>query len=268
MATSLIAICNQKGGVGKTTTAVNLGAYLARGNRVLLVDLDPQANATIACGVQRNAQTRTLYDCIVDGVSIEEIIVGSSVDGMRVVPSGLDMAGCEIKMSGMSDREAILKRICEPAAGEYDMVLFDCPPSLGLITVNALVSSSHVIIPVQCEYLALEGLNALANTIDLVRRSLNPAIQIGGIVLTMTDFRSTLAREVATEVKKFFKDLVFESVIPRNIRLAESPSFGKPVCIYDPHSTGALAYQLLANEVSERIPRMTATRISNGGEAV
>jgi chromosome partitioning protein len=250
----VIALCNQKGGVGKTTTAVNVAAYLAvKGKKLLLVDLDPQGNATITCGIARASDTGTVYDCVVDGIRLSELVVPSSIDGLFIVPATLDMAGCEIKMAQLPDREMLLRGICEPVLPNYDMVIFDCPPSLGLITINALVASSRVIVPVQCEYLALEGLSSLVNTIKLVRSSMNAGLEIAGIVLTMTDFRSSLAREVAAEIRGFFKDLVFDSVIPRNIRLAESPSFGKPILLYDPHSTGALAYQLLADEVMERL---------------
>lgn len=219
----------------------------------MLVDLDPQGNATIACGIPRDAATQTIYDCLVDGIHILKLEQPSSIEGLRVVPATLDMAGCEVKLSQAQTRESVLKGICEPALARYDVVIFDCPPSLGLVTVNALVASHYVLVPTQCEYLALEGLSALVSTIKLVKSSANRSLEIGGIVLTMADFRSSLAKEVAAEIRKFFGSLVFESVVPRNVRLAESPSFGKPICLYDPYSTGALAYQLLANEVIERL---------------
>ncbi len=245
-----IAICNQKGGVGKSTTAVNVGSYLAlSGKRTLLVDLDPQGNATTACGISRKGLKNDSYSVLVNRLPPHEAIQKSPVDLLRVLPASLDLAGAEPFMANLEDKERILKRVCEPLRGEYDILLFDCPPSLGLLTVNALVAADSTIIPVQCEYLALEGLNSLMHAVNLIKQNLNPSLRVGGIVLTMTDFRANLAREVANEVKQFFKELVFDTSIPRNIRLAESPSFGKPICLYDPDSTGALAYQLLTQEV-------------------
>ena len=249
-----IAVCNQKGGVGKTTTAVNLSAYLALlGKRTLLIDLDSQGNATISSGCARRRLSRTVYDALVDGAALEELIIPSSVSGMDVVPSSLDLAGADLRIADLPDRETILRRRCEPIASRYDAIVMDCPPSLGLVSVNALVAADDVLIPVQCEYFALEGLNALMQAIDLVKRGPNPRLEICGIVLTMADFRAKLAKEVAEEVRGFYGGLVCESSIPRSVRLAESPSFGKPISAYDPHSPGAAAYQALANEVAARI---------------
>ena len=245
-----IAICNQKGGVGKSTTAVNVGSYLAlSGKRTLLIDLDPQGNATIACGIARDGLTRDAYAMLVNALPAREAIHQTSVERLSIIPASLDLAGAEPYLMATESRETILRGICESLRDEYEFILFDCPPSLGLLTINALVAADSTIIPVQCEYLALEGLNTLMHAVNLIKQNLNPSLRVGGIVLTMADFRANLAREVADEVKRFFKDLVFDTAIPRNIRLAESPSFGKPICLYDPHSTGALAYQLLTQEV-------------------
>ena len=246
-----IAVCNQKGGVGKSTTAVNVGSYLAlSGLRVLLIDLDPQGNATTACGIDRNKLDRTVYQVLTGEISPSDATLQTSVERLRIIPSNLNLAGAEPFLTGLENgREFVLKRACEPLQGQYDAILVDCPPSLGLLTVNALAAADSTLIPVQCEYLALEGLNSLMQAVGLIKTTLNPNLKVGGIVLTMTDFRANLAREVADEVKRYFKDMVFTTAIPRNIRLAESPSFGKPICLYDPNSTGAVAYHLLTQEV-------------------
>ncbi len=249
----VIAVCNQKGGVGKSTTAVNVASYLAlSGKSTLVIDMDPQANATTALGINRRELEEDFYGTLIEGTPLGDAVKHTSIEGLDVVPASMDLAGAELKLVAMPEREMILRRALEPLAEEYEFILLDCPPSLGLLTLNALVAADSTMIPIQCEYLALEGLSSLMGTINLVKERLNPSLHVGGIVLTMTDFRANLTKEVAQEVRNFFKELVFDTCIPRSIRLAESPSFGKPICQYDPDSTAAFAYRNLTQELMTR----------------
>jgi len=246
-------IANQKGGVGKTTTAVNLAAYLAdAGKRVLLVDVDPQANATSSLGFDKNSLPRSIYDVLIGGLPIAEIISLTKWLRLDMAPSSPALAGAEVEMVGMMAREHFLKKALASILERYDYVLIDTPPSLGLLTVNALTACQGVIIPVQCEYLPLEGLAQLLHTIRLVKDNLNPDLRVAGLVLTMYDPRTTLSRQVVQDVRRHFKGFVFKTVIPRSVRLSEAPSYGEPINIYAPKSHGALAYRALAEEILAR----------------
>ena len=248
-----IACANQKGGVGKTTTVVNLGSYLALfGERVLIIDFDPQGNATSGLGFDRNSIERSIYDAIVDGVSLRELTLPGPVDELDVVPSTIALAGAEVELAPIEGRERRLSRLLADVEADYDYILIDCPPSLGLLTVNALTAADSVLIPLQCEYYALEGLTQLLATLDLIRDHLNPELDIKGVVLTMFDARTKLSADVANEVRRHLGDHVFKTVIPRNVRLSEAPSHGQPISRYAPDSTGALAYAALTNELRAR----------------
>lgn len=250
----VLCVANQKGGVGKTTTAVSLAAALAeRGCRILLVDLDPQANATSGLGLQARAGTPSVYDVLVDEVPVEDAIQATAVPGLWVLPANLDLAGAEIELVTAFSREQKLRRALEPVRQHVDVVLVDCPPSLGLLTVNALTAADGVLVPIQCEYFALEGLGALNRNVDLIRAQLNPGLEIVGLVLTMLDARTRLSQQVVDEVRSHFGDLVFTTRIPRSVRLAEAPGFGQPITTFDPTSRGALAYGRLAVEVLDRL---------------
>lgn len=247
----IIAIANQKGGVGKTTTTVNLGASLAElDHRVLVVDLDPQGNATTGLGINPRTLEYTMYDVLLNDVALDECIEPTEVKGLFVAPASLDLAGAEIELVPAFSRESKLKRALDEVIEDYDYVLIDCPPSLGLLTVNALVAASEVLVPIQCEYYALEGLGQLTRNVDLVQRNLNAQLEISAIVLVMYDARTRLGEQVASEVRAHFGTTVCRNVIPRNIRLSEAPSFGKPITTFDPSSRGAVAYRELAREVS------------------
>ena len=250
-----IACTNQKGGVGKTTTVVNLASYLAlAGDRVLVIDLDPQGNATSGLGIDRNSGA-SVYDAVVDDTALADLIMGSSIIGLDVVPSSIALAGAEVELTPLEQRERRLARLLAPVRDQYDHILIDCPPSLGLLTVNALTAADVALIPIQCEYYALEGLSQLLATVALVRDHLNPRLEIEGAVLTMFDARTNLALEVAAEVRAHLGDLVYQSVIPRNVRLSEAPSHGMPIHAYAPESRGAAAYRALADEFRARVAR-------------
>jgi chromosome partitioning protein len=249
----IIACANQKGGVGKTTTVVNLAAYLGRlGERVLIVDLDPQGNATSGFGVDRGALPATLFDVVLGEATLESVVVTTVAEGCSLAPASVSLAGAEVELAGADQRERRLSHVLRDVRSQYDYVLLDCPPSLGLLTVNALTASDSVLIPTQCEYYALEGLSQLIATLNLVRDNLNPALAIKGVVLTMYDARTNLSADVAAEVRNHLGEAVFKTVIPRSVRLSEAPSFGLPIALYRGDSRGAIAYAELADEVRAR----------------
>ena len=251
--TRIISLANQKGGVGKTTTAINLSAALAAdGQRVLLVDADPQANASSGLGVDIRELQASIYECLVNGINPKEAVLETDVENLHLIPSHIDLVGAEIEMLNLPDREQLLKRVLQQLKGDYDYILIDCSPSLGLITVNALTAADSVIIPVQCEFFALEGIAKLLNTIKIIKSQLNPSLNIMGFVLTMYDNRLRLSNQVLDEVRRHFGDLVFHTVIARNVRLSEAPSHGQTILDYEPKSKGATAYKALAKEVMKR----------------
>lgn len=249
-----IAIANQKGGVGKTTTAVNLAASLAIAERrTLLIDADPQGNATSGLGVDKAEVTGSLYDVLIEGATIESVVrEDPQLPFLHVLPATQDLVGAEIQLINTERREEVMRRALESVAGDYEFILIDCPPSLGLVTLNVLTAADAVIIPIQCEYYALEGISQLLNTIRLVQQNFNPDLQIDGVLLTMYDARLNLSRQVVTEAREYFGPKVFRNVIPRNVRLAEAPSFGKPILLYDLQSAGAKSYLSVAQELTKR----------------
>ncbi|HEV2146547.1 MAG TPA: AAA family ATPase [Longimicrobiaceae bacterium] len=270
----IIAIANQKGGVGKTTTAINLGACLAVAEKkTLVIDTDPQGNATSGLGIVKDDVERSMYDVLVEGAALEEVIVPRvHFPYLDVAPATQDLVGVEVELVSRAMREGILREALEPLRDRYEYILIDCPPSLGLLTLNTLTAADAVLIPIQCEFYALEGLSQLLNTIRIVQKSLNPRLQIEGVLLTMFDGRLNLSRQVADEAKEYFGAKVYRTAIPRNVRIAEAPSFGKPIVLYDIVSVGAKSYLSLAREVIARAPHASprgaepALAVAAGGE--
>ena len=249
----IIAFANQKGGVGKTTTCVNMATFMAlMGKKVLLIDLDPQGNATSNLGFEKGNKINSIYQVMAEEKQVQEAIYETKVKNLSIIPANIDLAGVEVELVYMKSREYVIKNIFDKIKNSYDYITIDCPPSLGLLTINAFTAADAVIIPIQCEFFALEGLSQLMNTVRLVKKKLNPDIAIDGVVLTMRDTRSNLGKQVAGEIRKFFADSVFETTIPRNVRLAEAPSYGEPIYVYDKSCVGSKAYKMLTEEYFER----------------
>jgi chromosome partitioning protein len=250
---TIVAIANQKGGVGKSTTAINLGAGLAlQGERVLLVDLDPQGNTSSGLGIDRGSIELSTYEVLIDDIALEDVVEPTSVGGLYIVPATIELAGAEIELVSLFSREMRLANALKPVLDSYDFVLIDCPPSLGLLTVNGLSAANEVAIPIQCEYYALEGVSQLIRNVQLVQQSLNPELEVEGVILTMFDGRTTLSADVVDQVREHFGDTTYKTVIPRTVRLSEAPSYGEPIEAFDPMSRGAIAYRELAREFRRR----------------
>lgn len=246
----VIALTNQKGGVGKSTTAINMSACLAEmGENIVLIDVDPQANTTSGLGVNKYKVDKSIYDAIIGKANIKELVLNTRVEGLSLIPSNIHLAGAEIELVNMMMREHRLRKVIEPIRNNYDFIIIDCPPALGILTINALVAADEVIVPIQCEYYALEGLGQLIKTIELVKNNLNNNLEISGFVMTMYDSRTKLASQVVEEVKRYFGEKVYKTIIPRNVRVSEAPSYGLPVIFYDPNCKGSLAYKNFTKEV-------------------
>lgn len=259
---TVFSLCNQKGGVGKTTTAVNIATGISqRGYKVLLIDIDPQANATSGLGKEKTSESPTIYEVIIDGIPLGDTIKETGIPNLSLIPSNADLGGAEIELVTLLGREFRLKKALEPVRDDFDYIFLDCPPSLGLLTVNSLSACDLLFIPLQCEYYALEGLSQLIQTFSLIKQNLNSNLEIGAVLLTMADLRTKLTEQVIYEVRSHFKDKVFETVIPRSVSLGEAPSFGKPGILYQPSSKGAKSYQAAVDEFLEKFPKRTKRQI-------